>query len=71
MNGTSERPTGNGDDLTPPVADDDFPEFAEPPRQKPSPEHLQEPESEPDDDTQDHVDDVLARLRRERAEGKR
>ena len=59
-------------DPTPPVADDDFPEFAEPPRHVPP--HAREPratEPEAADGAQSEVDDVIARLRRERAEGKR
>ena len=59
-------------DPTPPVADDDFPEFAEPPKQKPGPEALRPPAPEPDaDGAQEHVDEVIARLRRERAERER
>jgi hypothetical protein len=61
----------NADEPDPPVAADDFAEFAEPPRFRP--EHAREPKAEPakTDDTQGQVDDVIARLRRERAEGKR
>jgi hypothetical protein len=57
----------------PPVADDDFPEFAEPPRHRPPAHETQEQRaSEPaHDDAQVQVDEVIARLRRERAEGKR
>ncbi len=56
-----------------PVADDDFPEFAEPPRHRPPPSHHAEGAGEDDatDNGQDQVDDLLARLRRERDEGKR
>jgi len=56
-----------------PVAEDDFPEFAEPPRHKPSlmPEPEEESSASGPDNAQGHVDDVIARLRRERAEGKR
>jgi hypothetical protein len=62
----------NGDDPTPPAAADDFPEFSEPPRLRPSPEALEPRASEPEpDDTQSQVDDVIARLRRERDEGRR
>jgi len=61
-------------DLPPPVADDDFPEFAEPPRHRPDLSHeAQEPSPAEDavDSGQDQVDDVIARLRRERDEGER
>ncbi|MBO9523610.1 MAG: hypothetical protein J7518_18925 [Nocardioidaceae bacterium] len=59
------------DDPTPPVADDDFPEFAEPPRHRP-PAEPKKPEKKPAaDDPQAQVDDVIARLRRERAERER
>ena len=60
-------------DNDPPVADDDFPEFSEPPRHKPSPSHpaRAEREDESVDKAQAQADDVIARLRRERAEGKR
>jgi hypothetical protein len=62
----------NGDDPIPPAAEDDFPEFAEPPRYRPSPEALEPRASEPEaDDAQREVDDVIARLRRERAKGQR
>ncbi|MFL6025192.1 MAG: hypothetical protein ACJ72O_17760 [Marmoricola sp.] len=57
----------------PPFTADDFPEFSEPPRHKPAPTHhsLQKPEPEPEDnEAQAAADDVIARLRRERAEGK-
>jgi hypothetical protein len=59
-------------DNDPPVAADDFPEFAEPPRQVPK--HEPEPakdEPEKGDGQQAAVDSVIERLRRERAEGKR
>jgi hypothetical protein len=60
------------DDVTPPVADDDFAEFAAPPQQRPGPAKAAKPaEARPPESEQDSVDDVLARLRRERAEGKR
>jgi len=62
------------EDPTPPVADDDFPEFAEPPRHKPPPEREtreQRAAEQAADTAQDQVDDVIARLRRERAEGGR
>lgn len=59
----------SSDDPTPPVADDDFPEFAEPPRHRP-PAEPEPPEVEPEavdlDDAQEQVDDLIARLRRER-----
>jgi len=61
-------------DSDPPVADDDFPEFSEPPRHKPPAAHpaRQKPEPEPEDNgAQAAADDLIARLRRERAEGKR
>jgi hypothetical protein len=63
----------NGDELTPPVADDDFPEFAAPPRHRPDASHeSQRPrEEEVDEGAQAEVDDVIARLRRERAERER
>jgi hypothetical protein len=51
-----------------PVAADDFPEFAEPPQQRPAPE-ADEPEGEEQSDGQQaEVDAVIARLRRERAQ---
>ncbi|HET6167607.1 MAG TPA: hypothetical protein VFE07_12330 [Marmoricola sp.] len=61
-----------GDDQTPPMSDDDFPEFAEPPRHKPPMSELDEPDRDerPADSPQDEVDDVIARLRRERQEGR-
>ena len=61
-------------DNDPPVAADDFPEFAEPPRHKPAPSHhaLQEPEPEQtSNEAQAAADDVIARLRQKRAEGQR
>jgi len=63
-----------GSDQDPPVADDDFPEFAEPPRHRPDPSHpSQRPDTEDDVDeqAQAEVDDVIARLRRDRDEGRR
>jgi hypothetical protein len=65
----------SSNDSDPPVAADDFPEFAEPPRNRPDPSHdaaddAAEPASA-EDSAQGQVDDVLARLRRERDEGKR
>jgi hypothetical protein len=62
----------NGDDPTPPVADDDFPEFAEPPRHKPDLAQEAERASAEEDaaaSAQGQVDDVIARLRRRREEG--
>ena len=61
-----------GDDSAPPVSDDDFPEFAEPPRHKPPASELEEPSADerPADSAQDEVDDVIARLRRAREEGR-
>lgn len=57
-------------DPTPPVAQDDFPEFAAPPQQRPA--HTSEPERDPlDDAVQEGVDHVLERLRREREQGQR
>jgi hypothetical protein len=61
----------SGDEPVPPVADDDFPEFAEPPRQKPRREALEPPAPQGDDEAQSQVDDVIARLRREREQGER
>lgn len=62
----------SGFDQTPPVADDDFPEFAEPPRHRPDLSQAEpDPEDEVDDEAQAEVDDVIARLRRERDEGRR
>lgn len=57
---------------TPPVAQDEFPEFAEPPQQRPA--HVDEPEPEaeaPPDGRQAGVDEVLERLRRDRDESRR
>jgi hypothetical protein len=62
------------DGPTPPVADDDFPEFAEPPRHRPPVEPESQDEREADleaNEAQEQVDDVIARLRRERSEGSR
>ena len=69
MSGDTGRPAER--DLVPPVAEDDFPEFAEPPRHKPPADALRESPGEAEDNAQGEVDDVIARLRRERAEGKR
>jgi hypothetical protein len=58
------------DEPTPPVAEDDFPEFAAPPRHRPA--HVDEPErGRPTGDAQDDVDEVLERLRRQREQGER
>lgn len=52
---------------TPPVSDDDFPEFAEPPRHKPPMSELEPPaDDRPDGNVQGEVDDVIARIKRER-----
>ena len=66
-------------DPMPPVADDEFPEFAEPPQQRPA--HSADPEDDRDqpndradnqaNERQDGVDAVIERLRRERADGRR
>lgn len=57
-------------DQKPPMAEDDFPEFAAPPQQRPA--HTTEPEPDPKVDArQEGVDDVLERLRREREQGQR
>jgi len=56
----------------PPVAGDDFPEFAEPPRHKPAPDHPLRTgsDAEPDESAaQAKADEVIARLRQKRAEG--
>jgi len=56
---------------TPPVAADDFPEFAEPPRHVPKNKAApRKPDGEDDDGRQAEVDDVIARLRAKRTEGK-
>ncbi len=57
----------HGDNETP-VADDDFPEFSAPPRHKPHPSHERRPsEDRPAGNKQEQVDDVIARIKRERA----
>jgi hypothetical protein len=59
-------------DNDPPVADDDFPEFSEPPRHKPAPTHPARAgrDSEPEDnEAQAAADAVIARLRQKRSEG--
>lgn len=57
-------------DQTPPMADDDFPEFAAPPQQRPA--HASEPDQDPKADAaQQGVDEVLERLRRQREQGER
>jgi len=54
----------------PPVAADDFPEFAEPPRHKPAPSQHAREEPEPEvNEAQAAADDLIARLRKKRAEG--
>lgn len=64
-------------DPIPPVATDDFPEFAEPPQQVPAeardPERREAEQARPKSEAgfQKDVDSVIERLRRERAEGKR
>lgn len=60
------------DDPTPPVSDDDFPEFAEPPRSAPGPgssARAPRPADETDDAAQAAADAVMERLRRKREEG--
>ena len=58
---------------TPPPAADDFPEFAEPPRHRPHAELAAQRKRapEPATDQQEKADELIARLKRERAEGKR
>lgn len=62
----------SGTDETPPVAADDFPEFASPPKQKPNlaaeAEKARAAEAE-GADAQRSVDEVIARLRQKRADG--
>lgn len=60
-------------DPNPPVSDDDFPEFSEPPRFAPplSATTPREPKQAAASEEQQEVDSVIERLRRERAEGKR
>ena len=71
MSAASGRPEEHGEDTSPPVAADDFSEFAEPPRHKQPAEAVERPSEPEPDGAQGQVDDVIARLRRERAEGKR
>ena len=59
------------DDQPLPQAADDFAEFAEPPRQRPRSLGEAPSDERPAESDQSSVDEVLARLRRERAEGKR
>jgi len=59
--------TGNED---PPVADDDFPEFSAPPVHQPRHQPVPMKEPEAGGEAQAKADDVIARLRRERAERK-
>lgn len=58
-------------DANPPVSEDDFPEFSEPPRHKPRVSEHDEPAADerPPGNAQDEVDEVIERLRRERAAG--
>lgn len=65
------REPGEHEDAAPPVTQDDFAEFAEPPRHRPPPDALQERPAEEPDSAQSQVDDVIARLRRKRDEGTR
>jgi hypothetical protein len=61
-------------DNDPPVADDDFPEFSEPPQHKPPATHHARQKPEPEagsSEAQAKADDVIERLRRKRAEGTR
>jgi len=61
-----------GTDETPPVAADDFPEFAAPPQQKPNLAVEAEKARAAEDsgaDAQKAVDAVIARLRHKRADG--
>lgn len=58
----------------PPVAADDFPEFAEPPKHKPPATHPARQKADAEEgasEAQAAADDVIARLRRERADGQR
>lgn len=55
---------------TPPVADDDFPEFSSPPVHQPRHQPVAKKEAEVGGEAQAKADDVIARLRRERAERK-
>jgi hypothetical protein len=57
-----------GTDPTPPVSDDDFPEFAAPPRHKPpvTESEKRDVDERPDGNVQGEVDDVIERLRRRR-----
>lgn len=65
-------------DPPPPVSEDDFPEFAQAPRQTPpaqsaprAPRTIEKPDLDAADNGQEAVDAMIERLRRERAEGKR
>lgn len=61
-----------GTDETPPVAADDFPEFAEPPQQKPdlaAEEEKKRAAEEAVSSAQESADQVIARLRRQREQG--
>ena len=59
------------DDPTPPVADDDFPEFAAPPRSKPAPgSSARAPRAEEAEGAdQAAVDEVIARIKQRRSQG--
>jgi hypothetical protein len=62
----------NSNDVDPPVADDDFPEFNEPPRHKPGPSHGSMAKKDPEpaaSDAQAKADEIRERLRQKRAEG--
>lgn len=62
----------SGTDETPPVAEDDFPEFAAPPQQKPNLAAGAEKARAAEDegtDAQKAVDEVIARLRQKRTDG--
>lgn len=61
----------SGTDETPPVAADDFPEFAAPPQQKPDLAAQEEKERAAEEagaDAQQDVDALIARLRAKRAD---
>lgn len=58
------------DDPTPPVADDEFPEFAAPPKHKPAPgsSARAKPKDESVDNAQAEVDAVIERIRKRKAQ---
>ena len=59
----------DGNDVDPPVAQDDFPEFHEPPRNKPSPTHGSMAPKPPEpvaNEAQAKADAIRERLRRQR-----